>query len=63
MALSVSCGIEGIPVIIRFKTKDVFFCNNIYFCIEGIPVIIRFKTNKGLDGTMGGFSVLKVFQL
>ena len=38
-------GIEGIPVIIRFKTlsgKD----NLIISCsIEGIPVIIRFKTH------------------
>ena len=38
--------IEGIPVIIRFKTLEqiisyVDICNS---SIEGIPVIIRFKT-------------------
>ena len=37
--------IEGIPVIIRFKTSYVVFHTVIpEFRIEGIPVIIRFKT-------------------
>ena len=37
-------GIEGIPVIIRFKTYYQLDDNSTSFCIEGIPVIIRFKT-------------------
>ena len=37
-------GIEGIPVIIRFKTIHIAFIMSISICIEGIPVIIRFKT-------------------
>ena len=37
--------IEGIPVIIRFKTFSTLFNKNLSFLsIEGIPVIIRFKT-------------------
>ena len=38
--------IEGIPVIIRFKTKikEAAVFSETYGCIEGIPVIIRFKT-------------------
>ena len=48
--------IEGIPVIIRFKTVSpiivVFF---FILSIEGIPVIIRFKTHL-LQG--GSFSHL-----
>ena len=39
-------GIEGIPVIIRFKTiGDIKMRLKLFFCIEGIPVIIRFKTS------------------
>ena len=37
--------IEGIPVIIRFKTVATILQFIIPLCIEGIPVIIRFKTN------------------
>ena len=40
----ISLGIEGIPVIIRFKTLKLFTWYDKYSCIEGIPVIIRFKT-------------------
>ena len=36
--------IEGIPVIIRFKTITAPANPNIPLSIEGIPVIIRFKT-------------------
>ena len=36
--------IEGIPVIIRFKTEGSFKQLISYVGIEGIPVIIRFKT-------------------
>ena len=37
--------IEGIPVIIRFKTTYLLNINHSLFdSIEGIPVIIRFKT-------------------
>ena len=37
--------IEGIPVIIRFKTYWHTSCKHLFLmCIEGIPVIIRFKT-------------------
>ena len=37
--------IEGIPVIIRFKTIEAnVCCLKSASCIEGIPVIIRFKT-------------------
>ena len=36
--------IEGIPVIIRFKTYFQEPILAILYCIEGIPVIIRFKT-------------------
>ena len=39
----ISC-IEGIPVIIRFKTSDSRDSIVIFNGIEGIPVIIRFKT-------------------
>ena len=38
------CGIEGIPVIIRFKTYLLHLLPPMYLSIEGIPVIIRFKT-------------------
>ena len=37
-------GIEGIPVIIRFKTEAVGGFVMALIGIEGIPVIIRFKT-------------------
>ena len=38
-------GIEGIPFIIRFKTKSkLFYKLMLLACIEGIPFIIRFKT-------------------
>ena len=38
-------GIEGIPVIIRFKTHSSYRSTyRFYSSIEGIPVIIRFKT-------------------
>ena len=36
--------IEGIPVIIRFKTKTKVQEQHRRLSIEGIPVIIRFKT-------------------
>ena len=36
--------IEGIPVIIRFKTEEPEAVSNESVGIEGIPVIIRFKT-------------------
>ena len=37
--------IEGIPVIIRFKTFKIHYkCLYKVISIEGIPVIIRFKT-------------------
>ena len=42
--------IEGIPVIIRFKTTSWSWIECIqYLCIEGIPVIIRFKTRNQLS--------------
>ena len=37
-------GIEGIPVIIRFKTQLTCDHDAETYRIEGIPVIIRFKT-------------------
>ena len=38
--------IEGIPVIIRFKTLEATSKNHPeLYSIEGIPVIIRFKTS------------------
>ena len=40
--------IEGIPVIIRFKTSDVAINHIKALGIEGIPVIIRFKTLSSL---------------
>ena len=49
------CGIEGIPLITRFKTlseNPPFLTAK--FCIEGIPLITRFKT-KSL-GVVGGIS-------
>ena len=39
-----SRGIEGIPVIIRFKTHLHHLISFRIYGIEGIPVIIRFKT-------------------
>ena len=42
---AVRVGIEGIPVIIRFKTIFILIYCNTAIGIEGIPVIIRFKTN------------------
>ena len=43
--------IEGIPVIIRFKTLALPLVHIFsYSCIEGIPVIIRFKTEYFLNG-------------
>ena len=36
--------IEGIPVIIRFKTDILILKALQFLSIEGIPVIIRFKT-------------------
>ena len=41
-----SLGIEGIPLITRFKTKMYYFINSTFKCIEGIPLITRFKTFK-----------------
>ena len=56
--------IEGIPVIIRFKTINTL---NLYYLIhhriEGIPVIIRFKTFITLKSMFELLKVLKVFQL
>ena len=57
-------GIEGIPVIIRFKTSNsnslsLFTSSG----IEGIPVIIRFKTIFRFFNLLPGQAVLKVFQL
>ena len=59
-----SCSIEGIPVIIRFKT-EVFQLHSLAFTsIEGIPVIIRFKTIFCIQKIKNiSFLVLKVFQL
>ena len=38
-------GIEGIPLIIRFKTLAISLARFLSRpCIEGIPLIIRFKT-------------------
>ena len=38
--------IEGIPVIIRFKTpRYQCISGRVHYRIEGIPVIIRFKTS------------------
>ena len=44
--MQVHRSIEGIPVIIRFKTLSPLTFNAYMFGrgIEGIPVIIRFKT-------------------
>ena len=56
-------GIEGIPVIIRFKTTGADTRSKLYGSIEGIPVIIRFKTPLRLDSIPFRSSVLKVFQL
>ena len=36
--------IEGIPLIIRFKTANSFESVTLSSSIEGIPLIIRFKT-------------------
>ena len=56
-------GIEGIPVIIRFKTSFHNHLRSSYFSrIEGIPVIIRFKT-KRTKRFFYHHKVLKVFQL
>ena len=45
-------GIEGIPVIIRFKTKDMNPVTKVFSeSIEGIPVIIRFKTSNVVSGS------------
>ena len=42
--------IEGIPVIIRFKTIiSTVLGINVPMSIEGIPVIIRFKTLSSND--------------
>ena len=50
--------IEGIPVIIRFKTKDYSDEELIAERIEGIPVIIRFKTKfMRTLGVIGGISI------
>ena len=58
-----SRGIEGIPVIIRFKTHLHHLISFRIYGIEGIPVIIRFKT-MGIDIAHGSSGeVLKVFQL
>ena len=43
--LKVVSSIEGIPVIIRFKTFNLSISSSTTSCIEGIPVIIRFKTS------------------
>ena len=56
-------GIEGIPVIIRFKTlKNYRVWDEMLKGIEGIPVIIRFKT-KRTKRFFYHHKVLKVFQL
>ena len=56
--------IEGIPVIIRFKTKNRKLLGiNLATCIEGIPVIIRFKTLLSPVMNFLPIEVLKVFQL
>ena len=46
-------GIEGIPVIIRFKTTGADTRSKLYGSIEGIPVIIRFKTSKSHNLSFG----------
>ena len=43
--MSYVTSIEGIPFIIRFKTKAIkCTLDGDEYCIEGIPFIIRFKT-------------------
>ena len=55
-------GIEGIPVIIRFKTPSLVDLDSSFKGIEGIPVIIRFKTlMKELPLDLVYHLVLKVF--
>ena len=56
-------GIEGIPVIIRFKTTALSPILSIEAGIEGIPVIIRFKTLQETLYLYVPLDVLKVFQL
>ena len=55
--------IEGIPVIIRFKTELVQRTAGMFGSIEGIPVIIRFKTPILAQPLVLFRLVLKVFQL
>ena len=40
--------IEGIPLITRFKTQDVYniATMRLHMSIEGIPLITRFKTDR-----------------
>ena len=58
-------GIEGIPVIIRFKTLDQKGQDvNKSFRIEGIPLIIRFKTHEvDVNRFLLKSLVLKAFHL
>ena len=44
--MDICYSIEGIPLIIRFKTEDNYLPLYLilFLSIEGIPVIIRFKT-------------------
>ena len=61
---AVRVGIEGIPVIIRFKTLILGHGQVNEICIEGIPVIIRFKTSFFFfSHNYQSTRVLKVFQL
>ena len=64
MIASIVLSIEGIPVIIRFKTKGIIQLTVAqYISIEGIPVIIRFKTLSIFSAIYCVLPVLKVFQL
>ena len=54
--------IEGIPVIIRFKTVPQDTLKDNRYGIEGIPVIIRFKTSNDAFFSISN-TVLKAFQL
>ena len=59
-----SNGIEGYPVIIRFKTfKSIHKSVTAAGSIEGYPVIIRFKTEVVHDALWVSSEVLKVIQL
>ena len=54
--------IEGIPLIIRFKTLWIFKDSSPVLSIEGIPLIIRFKTQGRME-VVGVTEVLKAFHL